>query len=298
MLHTYIRGRDLGATVHLNLLHRQQVQELMTWGFPVWEQWPQSRLDKVRVKNATETYLGRLVPISRAIRLWPNSERMLNADALAYPQQREAASTEVIKTNVKGIERTIVSASLEKATWRELSAITVKRTEGGGPLSLQNLSDDRAFDIWAGGLVADRAKLVGSVESVFHVPAAMAEEAGQRMYEEGVRLASNALRAVIGAISAYWREYSRAGGKKPNREGLKERLSSSKQIAATFFWTALEQGVPDLLSAVETHAGSWQESTWGKLVDRTSREALEASCPSGTPRQIRAFSRAMQVLLP
>jgi CRISPR system Cascade subunit CasA len=296
MLHTYVRGGDLCATVHLNVLHKQQVQELVSWGYPVWERWPQSSVDKDRIQNATETYLGRLVPISRGIHLRQNSERILNSNALAYPQQREATATELLKEGPKGTERTVVSASLEKATWRELSAITVKRTEGGGPLSLQNLSDDEDFDLWTGGLVAEKAKLVGTVESVFHVPAAMAREAGQRIYEAGVKLAERGLQRALGAVSAYWREYSRSAGKKPNKEGLKEKLGSSRQAAERFFWTVAEQGVPDLLAAVANGAESWSETPWGKLVQCAARESLEAACPSSTPRQIRAFSEALRFL--
>jgi CRISPR system Cascade subunit CasA len=296
MLHTYVRGGDLCATVHLNALHKQQVRQLISWGCAVWERLPESQADKDRVVNATETYLGRLVPLSRAIRLWPNSERILNSNALAYPQHREVASTELLDENPKGTGRTVVSASVQKGIWRELSAITVKRTEGGGPLSLQNLSDDEDFDIWTGGLVASKAKLVDTVESVFHIPAAMAKEPGQRTYEAGVKLAENALQRVLRAISAYWREYSRTPGKKPNKEGLKEKVSGSKQTAERFFWTAVEQGLPDLLATVETGAESWSDTSWEKLVQRTARESVGAACPSGTPRQIRAFSKALQFL--
>lgn len=297
VLHTYVRGGGVCATVHLNLLHKRQVVELTTWGHPVWEQFPQALTDKEAVQNATETYLGRLVPLSRAIRLWPNSDRILNSNGLTYPQQREAASTEMLQAASKGAERTVVSASVEKGIWRELSAITVKRTEGGGPLSLQNLSDDEAFDIWAGGLVANsNSKVVGVVESVFHIPAAMTREAGQRTYETGVKLAEGGLQRVLGAVSIYWREYSRTAGKKPKKEGPKERLSSSRQTAEEFFWTAVEQGVPDLLAATEAGVESWPDTLWGKLVQRTARESLAAACPRGTPRQIRAFSKARQFL--
>lgn len=296
MLHTYVRGANLLDSVRLNLLHKKQIAQLTTWGQPVWEHWPESGGDKDAILNATETYLGRLVPISRAIRLWPDSERILNADGLSYPPQREATATEVVKGKRSGDERVVLSASLDRGTWRELSAITVKRMEGGGPLSLQNLPDDKPFDIWAGGLVADKAKLVGSVESVFHVPAAMGQAAAQRLYEHGVRLADDASKRVFRAVNEYWREYSRAPGKKSKKEGLRDAVSSSKAAAQRYFWTAVEEGVPDLLAAVETSATFWAATDWGRFVKRTAREALNAACPSATPRQIRAFSKALQVL--
>src|ERR1035437_1514292 len=72
MLHAFPRGANLLATIHLNLLPRDAVVTLpgiTGWGRPVWEQMPSSPADKAFITNAAQTYLGRLVPISRAIRM-------------------------------------------------------------------------------------------------------------------------------------------------------------------------------------------------------------------------------------
>jgi CRISPR system Cascade subunit CasA len=70
MLHAVIRGNDLLDTIHSNLMSKEQVVRFFgkkAWGKPVWEQMPSKLADKAAIENATQTYLGRLVPLSRSI---------------------------------------------------------------------------------------------------------------------------------------------------------------------------------------------------------------------------------------
>lgn len=299
MLHTFLRGRDLSATLHLNVLHKEQVQELAPWGQPVWERMPNSHTDEHACRNATGTYLGRLAPLARAVRLYENSCEMLYANALTYPEIREPTATEIVRNDSKGAERNILSASLDKATWRELNAITVKSSiaQVGGSLALQNLTSADHFECWAGGLVASKAKLLDSIESVFHIPAAMLADSGQAIYHHGVKFADSAQARLFRAIDAYCREYGRTPGDKPRKEGSKEQRAHSRTVASTHFWTALEQGVPDLLAVVDEPAllgldRAWRNTEWGKLVERTAAEAFGAACPRATQRQMRAYAAA------
>jgi CRISPR system Cascade subunit CasA len=304
MLHALVRGRDVSETLYMNLLHRQQVEELMMWGQPVWECMPESPNDEKARTNATNTYLGRLVPVARAVHLDESSSVMLYGNALTYPKMREPTATEVIIARAKGTERTVLSASLEKATWRELNAITVKssKSRAGGPLALQNLTGETDFDCWAGGLVASsNAKVLDSIESVFHVPAVMLDDTGHRTYEEGVRFADSAQAMLFGAIDGYWREYGRYPGGKLPKEPSREQRAQSRTVAGTYFWTLLEQGVPDLLAVVEQPGmvgipANFENTAWGKLVVRTRDEAFRLACPVDTPRQVRAYSKALPLL--
>lgn len=86
-----------------------------------------------------------------------------------------------------------LGVSLDRATWRELSAITVRHSgdHRRGPLALENLSSDSDVEFWAGGVVADRAKLIDTTESVFHIPASMLGSDGQRVYDQGVAFADS-----------------------------------------------------------------------------------------------------------
>ena len=91
MLHTTLRGDNLPQTVWLNLLSADRLQDWKTacgdnWmGRPVWEAFPSGLHDEERVRNATRTFLGRMVPLSRAILLQEDGASMLLGNGLTYP---------------------------------------------------------------------------------------------------------------------------------------------------------------------------------------------------------------------
>jgi hypothetical protein len=194
----------------------------------------------------------------------------------------------------------VLRASIEKAAWRELHALTVKAVgqNPGGPAALQNISEDEdAFDLWVGGLVANKAKPVDTTESVFHVRAAMLEEPSQRAYEMGVRHAKNTEFQVMRAVSVYHREL----GDNLDRPEMKNRRQQIQSNAAAQFWTDIESAVPRLLE-VAAAPGSlglkaeWHKTGWGQSVWRAARAAYERACPHGTPRQMRAYALGLKTL--
>lgn len=305
MLHAYPRAECLSATLHLNLLAREDVATLpgiQDWGRPVWEQMPSSPTDKPAIANASKTYLGRLVPLSRAIRLQTGNGSMLLANGVDYPSWPETRepSASVITREFKGkSDRIVVSASLDRAPWRELSALTVKTVSAGtngGPLALQNLSGDAPFDLWVGGLIADKAKVLDVVESVFHIPAAMLQTTGQRCYERGVKFAEDMAWRLGQAVSAYHREL----GDSLDRAEARDRRDQLRANATFQFWTQAEHHVPLLLAAVANESppaeDQWVETDWGQAIRQYSREAYELACPRQTARQMQAFVGGLAVL--
>ena len=143
MLHTLMRGKSLAESVHRNMLTKKIVSRFAgenRWGVPVWALFPKSFKDNTAIENATMTYLGRLVPISRSILL--DSDGLLLGNGLAYPPfpgWRESSSSVVVRKTRGNEQRNTLGISLEKAIWRELHALIVKaldRNSNGGPLSL------------------------------------------------------------------------------------------------------------------------------------------------------------------
>ena len=308
MLHALLRGDNLLATLHKNLLTKRQAEQLFgkdSWGRPVWELMPQRLADTEAVRNANRTYLGRLVPLTRAIWLADDCRSLILANGLEYESYaedgwREPSATIVTRT-VKGQPaRVVLPASIEKAAWRELHALTVKgvsQNTNGGPAALQNISDEEAFDLWVGGLVANKAKLVDTTESVFHVPAAMLTETSQMVYEGGVRLARDTEFRVMRAVSVYHKEL----GDNLDRPEMKNRRQQVQSNAAAQFWTDIESAVPRLLevAAAPESLGlksEWHKTAWGQSVWRAARVAYERACPHETPRQIRAYALGLKTL--
>ncbi len=303
MLHAFPRASSLLATIQLNLLTRDEVTELpgiQGWGQPVWERMPNSAADEPAIANATTTYLGRLVPLSRAIRLHEDGESMLLANGLDYPSwpdAREPSASIITRPNKGKPERFVVSASLDKAPWRELGALTVKSisaSSNGGPLVLTHLDGNEPFDLWVGGMVADKAKVLDVVESVFHVPAAMHQAAGRECYEAGVQFATEVAWKLGRAVSAY----HAALGDSLDRPEARDRRENLRAKAAFQFWTQAERSVSDLLATVAAEARpadrpSWARSRWGRVILQAGHEAYSFACPRQTARQMEAYVKGL-----
>jgi CRISPR system Cascade subunit CasA len=308
MLHSLLRGEDLLSTLHKNLMTKTQAEQFFgqdSWGRPVWELMPQQSADLDAVRNANRTYLGRLVPLTRAIWLADDGPTLVLANGLDYGSffedgWREPSGTIVTRT-VKGQpKRVVLQTSIEKSAWRELHALTVKaisQNSNGGPAALQNISGDEAFDLWVGGLVANKAKPVDTTEAVFHIPATMLRETSQMAYEEGVKWAEGTEFRVMRAVSAYHKEL----GDNLDRPEMRNRRHQIQTNAAPQFWTDIESGVPGLLE-VAAHPESlglnreWHKTQWGHFVWRAACAAYERSCPHETPRQIRAYALGLKAL--
>ena len=307
MLHALLRGDNLLATLRKNLMTKQQAEQFfgqVSWGRPVWELMPQQLTDADAVRNANRTYLGRLVPLTRAIWLADDCRSLILANGLEYASYadgwREPSATIVIRTIKGQPARVVLPVSIEKAAWRELHALTVKavtQNTNGGPAALQNISNKEAFDLWVGGFVANKAKPVDTIESVFHVPATMLTEPSQMVYEAGVRLAETRAFLVKRAASVYHKEL----GDNLDRPEMKNRRQQIQSNATAQFWTDIESAVPRLLevAAAPEILGlnrKWHKTAWGQSVWRAARAAYERACPHETPRQIRAYALGLKTL--
>jgi CRISPR system Cascade subunit CasA len=318
MVHALLRGNDLLSSLHKNLLTKHQAEQLYgprSWGNPAWEQMPQGPADAQPIQNASRTYLGRLVPLMRAVWLGDDGRSMILGNGIqlgAYHKTgwREPTATVVVRARKGTEERVPLSASVDKGLWRELHALTVKTIgdRPGGPAALQHVSTE-AFDLWVGGLVAGKAKLVDTVESVFHVPAQMLHDTGQRVYEEGVKYSERAQLRLRRAISSYRvvmesseQDLAAIGRTLATlKRSERERLRQIAAQAERQFWTDIEMALPYLLGIAENpeKLGSppdWQKTPWGKAVLSAMRASFERACPHETPRQMRAFILGLNAL--
>lgn len=307
MLHTYIKQSSLERTVCANLITLEQVKMLgVEWGSPIWERMPSGPKSIDAIENAIQSYLGRLVPLSRVVKLSTDGRNMLLGAAIPYgPEWREVAATIVMRERNGTSERTCLNASLSKSVWREAHAIAVitsaKTQMLGGPLALMSIDGSVGTDLWCGALVSNKAKLIDTVESVLHIPAAMFDDVGQRIYQHGVKQAEHWGRKINRAVSVCHRELH----DELDKAEFRKRGNLIKQRATSHYWTAVEQKVPLLLALVEDPASlsldglakeNWSATEWGKVLSRAARAAYELSCPHETPRQLKAYSLGLNVL--
>ncbi|MDR4519963.1 MAG: type I-E CRISPR-associated protein Cse1/CasA [Nitrosomonas sp.] len=306
MLHTFLRRDTVLDTICANLLTKEAIAQHFNkpfdecWGQPVWERMPANPDDKTAIDNATQTYLGRLVPLARLIRIVDGSN-MLLGDGLAYPafESFPEEVSAIIVVSRDGTERKLLRAD-SKAVWRELSALTVSRKQGkvGGALVLENVPENAAFDLWVGALLTNKATILDTAESVFHIPAKMRTDNGRAAYSGEVQWAENIAGKLGWAVETYRKESD--GGwegrlemtKPQDRWKLKEKLRAA---TAHYYWTAVEKNRPMLVAHVEAigttaEAVEKTREAWRKAVHGAARQAYALACGQETPRQIRAFA--------
>lgn len=292
MLHTLLIGSDLLNTLHLNLVTKTQIQSLPAgeWATPVWEV-DIARPDGQQAISLTQSFLGRLVPLSRAILLSPDSLRFTLANGLAYsrlPEFREPMATVIKRIRGNKEEDSYLSIDLSKHPWRELgSLLSSDVSYRGGPLTLHNLAllrtSDDTVDIWTGGLAADRGKILDVAEWILSVPAALIGETELEAYRKGVELASSVVRSLSASVNHYY-------------SVLKvDTRSRPTDKARTDLWSELDRQYDLLLDAASSMNETLQRD-WQKVVFSAARDALNTVCPKDTPRQIQAFAQASRVL--
>jgi CRISPR system Cascade subunit CasA len=289
MVHTFVLGSNLLATIRLNLLTKEAVSYSVPpdWGRPVWEIPPVRAGDTAAVHNATQTYLGRLVPLSRALRLEDDGASILLANGLDYPifpAFREATATVVQRKDELGL----LPASTGRSLWRQLPAIAVKRRAGAdqtaGPLALNHSTDGQDVTLWIGALVTDKAKIEDVVEASYTLPVGLLSEFGRLAYEGGVKHAEESESALIQAVKAHAAEL--------------KVVSPAYDRARQHFWTRVEQGLPALFDVARqlTPPEQLTASAWGQAVRAAALDAYEQTCPRQTPRQIQAFALGLRRL--
>lgn len=306
-LHVFRTGPTLLDSIALNCLPQELHPEL---GRPVWELMPPrvTTSDKdAAVKNATQTYLGRLVPLTRALWLSDDGREFILDNGLAFPEfpaVREPSTTEGVARGKTGDDaRYLLGTNPDRAVWRDLPAIAAWQKSGseGGPLAFRRMISGSVW-LWAGGVAADQAKIIDAVQSVF---------SGERALPAGLFGSDDRARiAWRGALDAAetW-EYSLRNAVKAYAEVFKldsKAVAGMRDRAVRYFWDRLEQSLPDLtrLAMNPAEAGEkavshpYAPTRWHQAVQRAAAAAFRAACPSETARQIEAFGTAVGKLWP
>lgn len=307
MMHAFLRGANIKETIHLNMPTHDDIR--LSYGEreigrPVWEMMPTSQKNSDHINNATTTYVGRLVPLTRLIRMHTSGGHMLLGNGLTYPFfsdgfPQEPTATVIIRKD----ERELLSYRPSKALWRELAAVVVKRKVGGsgGPMSLNAVQEGKECDLIVAALARDKATIVDSVESVFHIPARLRTDEGAATYDAEVKIAEALARRLGWAVEDYRGEIDggwegRIKGAGPSAWKLKEKLHA---LASIHYWTTVEKNLILLMrhvEAVNTDEADPTREAWRKMVFSSACEAYRVACGQETSRQMRAFVKGWQKL--
>ena len=311
MVHALLRRENLLLSIRANLPSHEDVSfayGARPMGRPVWEMMPTSPQDTAAKDNATQTYIGRLVPLTRVARLSVDGLKMLLGEGLPYSPfadgfPPEPTAVVVIRIKDKKPEHALLSYRPGRALWRELAAMAVKRdAEGlGGPLSLRSLGEGEACDLVVTALARDQATILDTTESVYHIPPRMRDQEGLSAYRTGVQEAEVLSRRLGWAIEDYrstldggWEGRIKIAGSSKG-----ELLGKLHSIASMSYWTRIESQLGLLLAHIDALDSDRAESTrnaWREMLWQTARDAYASVCGQETPRQIKAFTEGWKKL--
>ena len=337
-LHSLICGTNLNETIHWNLLCRSQIAPPVTWhktAMPVWE-YKKCNLQELPESDIKTSYLGRLVPLGRAVWLREDWKSTEIANGLRYgvfsdskdPKTKKIKPGTGIREPTASIQpdkrdpaqARLVSASagdgVPKAAWRELHSIVVLKRSAtrGGPVAVEHLQtmETQGTTLWCGALVGNQAKVGDVIESVFRLPFQFLEDAESvleddprkhpgpnQTYRQGVGFADHWAGKLQWGVQVYHESL---------KDSFKQNADRGKKVknqAAIRYWTALEQKAERiLLNDVALNSGKyWNsggdwigKSSWGDEVRKAAHDAYDFACPHSTPRQLRAYAAGLAAL--
>lgn len=304
-IHTLILADNLLDTVHLNLvpIHRSRIAV----GVPVWEMMPRSADDAPAVRNATETLLGRLVPVSRSIRLviTPADSGCLLARGADYRTYNKEGNLEFYEPTCsirldKDDKRKLLGAVFSRSLWRNLSALLLNNASQhihNQPAALECECLPERFSLWTGALVVDKAKVIGSMEEYYtDVTRDQMQQACVNAMEQLLRLANQGCSLLKLAISTYHisTQFGIGDGAFDNKANVFAR-------AEELFWGQMLAVKSSYVSLAAAWAQADSENgrvilPWLQEIQRAAREAFRQLAPRDTPRQLKAHTCAGALL--
>ena len=331
MLHTFVIKDSLIKTIHANLIDKEISEDFFgenSWGKPVWEfDEPTSIDDEKTYNNSVNTYLGRLVPLSRFCKLRENSAYFIYCKGFQYSTKpkKKAASKRVysdfkpepsstVFIDSKG-EYSVLKSGVNNP-WREISALISKRSKGsnGGALSLQYLSPGDSFDLLVVGQVRDSenvAKILNLVESKVHIPEFMLDSSNQQIYETNIKICEKKSYVLLRAIEKYrasvddeWKGIVKRFTEGSTSKTDRKMRNIFKQNATNHYWTLIEKQrhlLMQYISLLGTEQDQEREDAkkaWSKAINQAVLETYKTLCTQESPRQIRAYVAGWQTLYP
>ncbi|MBO4317471.1 MAG: type I-E CRISPR-associated protein Cse1/CasA [Mailhella sp.] len=318
MLHVFVRGKNLLETLFLNIVQINDLKRVYShvgedWlGRPYWEFIPQGIGDEKAVKNATETFMGRLVPLSRAICL--KDTGVLYGEALVYPSfdngfPAEPTATVYLQKKGKEEKKVLLALRPDRAVWRELPALmgavreTLKNDGVRGPVALNILSSqsetDWVYEIIAAGVAYDSKKtasIIDTMESIYPLRRAMLTEQGQEDYQAGVQAAEYMASRLASAVSRF-RESLDAGWQQSlskaaqGKAKLEEKLHRQALLA---YWSGVEQRLAllfDMASSETQEEFARLEAEWQIFIRQEALRAYDLVCGELSGRHEQAYVR-------
>lgn len=316
-LFTFVKRGSLIESLHANLVTRQQLNAEMPnveFGRPVWEE-PSIHYDSRTRQRLSKSYLVRLVPMSRFLRLSPQSlthlEFVTNGFEFADdPLARRDPFLTVLppRGDDPGETPTYLRAKPGRHPWRDLHAIASIENHLSC-LSLAHLSlmahadPNGVAEIWVGALISNQGNPIEATEWTLALPLQFLETTARLRYADGVLNYGEAKeRSLRRAVSSYFGDLhvpqfrtAASGRFELNDPRSRDFREQTWERARLGFWGELDSQYSVLVDCA-LKRGTEIEDRWGPVAHRAAAHAYAATCPHTTPRQIQAFAKGRQEL--
>ena len=307
VVHMFYIGENMLETIWLNLCTKEEANSVFaSFGKPVWEGMPNSRNDEDSIENAKETYLGRLVPLSRIVKIDYEGNRCLLAKGIEIPVCKvnellyfEPFTTVVFKHDSD--ERVLVSADMSYDMWRHLPALLHRFNDKGYTLGKLDSSDfPQHYGIWAGALVSSKAKILDTMEDYYEHLSSQSVGAGVEIMhyklmeyaKRGCNMCWNAVKKYRELLVENRRERQITDNENSNTE-IKQRLERE-------YWRLMtlhkEKFVNLVCLKMDTKEWECELKRWLVVICDSSKETYEAFTQRDSVRRLAAWAQALSFL--
>jgi CRISPR system Cascade subunit CasA len=307
-LHSYLLGDNILDTIQYSLVPKDAVTRDVVmgnekhFGVPVWERMPQSPHDSDAMNNASKTYLGRLVPLSRLVKFIVSSSGEATCtigpppDALKMqrlPYIREPAATVVFRKDKD--EKSYLLARAGRHIWRDLESV-LATGRMGGTLSLTSFLQSYVypqlishFRLWIGGSVrgSNEGKYDDVIEWSTDLNSGCFVDRQLTAYRNGIEKADRGKQTLFAAMLKYCKP-------KPDAPG-KDKRQIPFATAESVFWNSLDRHFRVLVNVLEKQTVE-ASANWELQIREAMHTAYSQTCPHETPRQIEAYAQGWQIL--
>ena len=293
-LHTFLLGGDILETLHLNLIPVEELAPLKI-GVPVWEKFPD---DAKEAQLFRDTLLGRLAPLSRAVRLPEEGNAVSLAVGCNYAQIPEFLDPYLANCrNEKKGTLFYLRIQPERHPWRELESLLALQSSSSDvtpPKHLQNrhrIAADGELRLWCGGVAVDKAKYVFAGEWQLSFSA---KELSEDEFLVSVGRFARAAEEVAGVIKSsidfFWKNLSEI----PNKDAavkIRAGKDQAKARAILGYWQRLDAQVPEFIASAEE--GSHEFSELYRMLRNTAETFFTGALPDQSPYGIIAYAKTI-----
>ncbi|MBR3925682.1 MAG: type I-E CRISPR-associated protein Cse1/CasA [Akkermansia sp.] len=309
VVHMFFMGENILETIWLNLCTIEEVSTVFSSiGKPVWECMPNGRNDEQSIENAQKTYLGRLVPLSRLVKIEYPENRCLLAMGIEIPVYKDGRLVffepfTTVVLNPKSSERSLVKAAdMSRDMWRNLPALLHRFNSQGYTLGKLDQADlPEHYGIWVGALVSDNAKILGTMEDYYaHLSPSCIGAETERLHYELMEYANRGCSLCCKAVRKYCELLTSKKSEKQKNKNDKDNINKIAERAKLEFWSRMTSHKDKYVNLVrlKEEVEEWENELdhWLFVICDSAKATYELFAQRDNVRKLAAWSQALYYL--